>query len=258
MGQFQDCRLEIILVLRMTMEVFSPLVDVQPITPSVGSFWDNREDLKKQGGLSDNSSSIDELGSESYLTFDRRLSTKHEDSLSKVSSSQLATPTPGISLKGDRSPSVTPPEAWGGDLPNNRFNLRQQVVHNISRFASSTPSDPNSVLLGAVSSNSQDMLTSTTSGSADYPPSVNFNTSQVTGAEFANIENAGTSEALPVLPVSGISSTLGSKSIIVPSNSETFMNTIFPKTTHLQGCLSKILKTLYLACCFHCILHPVA
>jgi hypothetical protein len=29
------------------MEVFSPLVDVQLITPSIGSFWDNREDLKK-------------------------------------------------------------------------------------------------------------------------------------------------------------------------------------------------------------------
>jgi hypothetical protein len=39
----------------MTMEVFSHLVDVQPITPSVGSFWDNREDLKKEGGLGDNS-----------------------------------------------------------------------------------------------------------------------------------------------------------------------------------------------------------
>lgn len=219
------------------MEVFSPLVDVQPITPSVGSFWDNREDSKKEGALGDNPRklawipsppsairrfpSVDELGSESYLTFDRRLSTKQEDSLSKVSSSQLATPTPGISLKGDRSPSVTPPEAWGGDLPTDRFNLRQQSVHNVSRFASSAPSDSNSILSATVSYNPQDTLPSTTSGTADYSANMNFNTSHVTGVEFPNIENAGTSETLPVLPVSGISSSLGSKSIIVPSNIET-------------------------------------
>eukprot|EP01018_Ginkgo_biloba_P012173 Gb_17227 [translate_table: standard] len=70
------------------MEVFSPLVDVQPITPSVASYWDNRDDLKKEGGLGDNSRkvawnpsppsairrfpSIEELSSESYLNFDRR------------------------------------------------------------------------------------------------------------------------------------------------------------------------------------------
>ena len=129
-----------------------------------------------------------------------------EDSLSKGSSSQLATPTPGISLKGDRSPSVTPPEAWGGDIPTDRFNSRQQSVHNISRFASSAPSDSSGILSGTVSSNSQDTLPFTTSGTADYSSSVNFHNTQVTGVEFSNIENAGPSENLSVLPVSGMSS----------------------------------------------------
>ena len=129
-----------------------------------------------------------------------------EDSLSKGSYSQLATPTPGISLKGDRSPSVTPPEAWGGYIPTDRFNSRQQSVHNISRFASSAPSDSSGILSGTVSSNSQDTLPFTTSGTADYSSSVNFHNTQVTGVEFSNIENAGPSENLSVLPVSGMSS----------------------------------------------------
>lgn len=71
------------------MEVFSPLADVQPITPSVGSSWDNRDDQKKDGALGDNfrkltrvsspSStvrrfpSIEELGTDSYLSFERKL-----------------------------------------------------------------------------------------------------------------------------------------------------------------------------------------
>ena len=37
-------------IIKDDMEVFSPLVDVQPITPSVSNFWDSNDDLRKDYG----------------------------------------------------------------------------------------------------------------------------------------------------------------------------------------------------------------
>lgn len=47
-----------------------------------------------------------------------------------LGSSISVTPPPGISNKLDRSPSVTPPEAWGGEA-SERSGLRQPTM---SRF----------------------------------------------------------------------------------------------------------------------------
>lgn len=38
------------------MDVFSPLVDVQPITPSLGSLWDDHDEDKKDSVLLDKKS----------------------------------------------------------------------------------------------------------------------------------------------------------------------------------------------------------
>lgn len=218
------------------MEVFSPLVDVQPITPSVGGFWDNRDDLKKEGTISDNSRkpawvpspssslrrypSIEELGPESYLSFERKSSLRQEDSQMRNSSPKLATPPPGISLKGDRSPSVTPPEAWGGDLQMDKFSIRQHSVHNISRFSSSSPLDSGSILSSTVSSVTQDRLPSIISGIPDLSTNVNLTTSQTAGIAFTNTENAASSETLPSLTINGVSSSLISKHTTGQSNSD--------------------------------------
>lgn len=44
-----------------------------------------------------------------------------------LGSPMAVTPPPGISNKLDRSPSVTPPEAWGGE-PLERGGLRQPIM----------------------------------------------------------------------------------------------------------------------------------
>ena len=49
-----------------------------------------------------------------------------------LGSSVTVTPPPGISSNLDRSPSVTPPEAWGGE-PLERGGSRQPTM---SRFVS--------------------------------------------------------------------------------------------------------------------------
>ncbi|KAL0288986.1 UNVERIFIED_CONTAM: protein NEDD1 [Sesamum radiatum] len=99
------------------MEVFSPLVEVQPITPSLDKLWDDRDGPKKdldrrtslftsrRFGLSEESTN------NNHPIFDWKSnpSLKQDDVPSTVS--QLAT-TPA-SAHTDDSSSITPPEAWG-------------------------------------------------------------------------------------------------------------------------------------------------
>lgn len=40
------------------MDVFSPLVDVQPITPSLGNWWDEHDEAKKDSALADKKSTL--------------------------------------------------------------------------------------------------------------------------------------------------------------------------------------------------------
>ena len=40
------------------MDVFSPLADVQPITPSLGNWWDDKDETKKDAAPSDNNPTL--------------------------------------------------------------------------------------------------------------------------------------------------------------------------------------------------------
>lgn len=139
------------------MEVFSPLVDVQPITPSVSSFWDRTEEMKKDFGADRKVAwgptshgsirrfpSIEELKDESQPGVEHVMPSHQEEIQAKScpSSPVSNTPPPGISPRGERSPSVTPPEAWGGDGIADKVTIRQQSTHSISRFASRSVNGP--------------------------------------------------------------------------------------------------------------------
>ncbi|CAI9091576.1 OLC1v1026642C1 [Oldenlandia corymbosa var. corymbosa] len=113
------------------MEVFSPIVDVQPITPSLDKFWDHDKKLpfpsSRRFPLSEDG------GSDIQSIFDWKSSStsKQDDTLSSF----LSTPT-GTSRGTDAS-SITPPEAWGGEKLTEKLTLRHSV--NLpSRFASYT------------------------------------------------------------------------------------------------------------------------
>ncbi|XP_015067292.1 protein NEDD1 isoform X2 [Solanum pennellii] len=136
------------------MEVFSPLVEVQPITPSLDKLWDDQEGFKKDF---DKKSSLlfpsslrfplpVEGGNENRPIFDWKSSSlpKQEDaSFAQLSS----TPT---SSRGDDSSSITPPEAWGGERLSDRLSHLRQSGNMPSRFAISTsgPLAPGSMLSG--------------------------------------------------------------------------------------------------------------
>ncbi|KAK4734108.1 hypothetical protein R3W88_008369 [Solanum pinnatisectum] len=132
------------------MEVFSTLVEVQPITPSLDKLWDDQEGFKKDF---DKKSSLlfpsslrfplpAEGGNENRPIFDWKSSSlpKQED----ASFAQLSS-TP-ISSRGDDSSSITPPEAWGGE----RLSDRLSHLRLPSRFAISTsgPLAPGTMLSG--------------------------------------------------------------------------------------------------------------
>ncbi|KAH0763636.1 hypothetical protein KY290_019709 [Solanum tuberosum] len=136
------------------MEVFSPLVEVQPITPSLDKLWDDQEGFKKDF---DKKSSLlfpsslrfplpVEGGNENRPIFDWKSSSlpKQEDaSFAQLSS----TPT---SSRGDDSSSITPPEAWGGERLSDRLSHLRQSGNMPSRFAISTsgPLAPGTMLSG--------------------------------------------------------------------------------------------------------------
>ncbi|CAN4105382.1 unnamed protein product [Withania somnifera] len=136
------------------MEVFSPLVEVQPITPSLDKLWDDQEGFKKDF---DKKSSLlfpsslrfplpVESGNEDRPIFDWKSSSlpKQED----ASFAQLSSAP--ISSRSDDSSSITPPEAWGGERLSDRLSHLRQLGNMPSRFAISTssPLAPGTMLSG--------------------------------------------------------------------------------------------------------------
>ncbi|KAJ4840982.1 Protein nedd1, partial [Turnera subulata] len=115
------------------MEVFSPLVEVQPITPSLDKLWDDQGG-KRSSSLFRSSSRrfpLPEDGANDHPIFDwKSSSTSQQDDSRSFTLTGESTPTP--SFKNEDS-SVTPPEAWGG-VPDKLAQLRQPL--NLpSRFA---------------------------------------------------------------------------------------------------------------------------
>ncbi|OVA17774.1 WD40 repeat [Macleaya cordata] len=126
------------------MEVFSPLVDVQPITPSLDKLWDGHDEARKDHLSIDKKptnllfpSSIrrfpfaEDVGSSPHPIFDWKSSSTSRQDDTRSSLSQLGA-TPPASSKSEESFSATPPEAWGGESLSDKFdNLRQPVTLNV-------------------------------------------------------------------------------------------------------------------------------
>ncbi|XP_047315785.1 protein NEDD1-like [Impatiens glandulifera] len=127
------------------MGVFSPVVEVQPIKPSLAKLWDEQEGEKKDSLQIDNKFSslfpssskrfsLSEGGStDPHPIFDWKSTTSSKQDGDSFSSSKLSSTISAESSKKNDS-SITPPEAWGGLRLSERYHLRQSV--NLpSRFA---------------------------------------------------------------------------------------------------------------------------
>ncbi|ONK62031.1 uncharacterized protein A4U43_C08F36080 [Asparagus officinalis] len=201
------------------MDVFSPLVDVQPITPSLSNWWDEN-DAKKDNALLDKKSSIlaassrrfpfTEGNSDSHPTSDWLSDTtsKQDDDLASETSA-----TPVAPLKSDSSLSPTPPEAWGGNALPDKLTHRQQPTSMFSRGSVSLPFDSTFAGLhdtsSAISRSTINSLTSTRSKSTNLQSRVTFASESSTFSESSSVYSS-----------SSFSTSLGSKVMASSANTE--------------------------------------
>lgn len=174
------------------MEVFSPLVEVQPITPSFDKLWaGTKTDFDKKTSLLFPSSKrfplAPEVGSDPHSIFDWK---PNSTSIQDDSSTPVSQPaTSPVSSKTDESPSITPPEAWGGERLSDKFaRPPRQSVTLPSRFATLAASS--SISSGSMLSGLQD-LSLPSSQTAMNPVS----TSSLSLANFRARDNSSNQES---------------------------------------------------------------
>ncbi|KAL7146904.1 hypothetical protein ABFS83_06G073400 [Erythranthe nasuta] len=131
------------------MEVFSPLVEVQPITPSLDKLWDDpKKDLGRKPSFLSTSRRFglsEDGANDNHPVFDWKstLSAKQDD----ISSTFSQLTTSPASTRTDDSTSVTPPEAWGGERLADKFNLHRHSINMPSRSATLTSTSSASALM---------------------------------------------------------------------------------------------------------------
>ncbi|KAK7321541.1 hypothetical protein VNO77_32292 [Canavalia gladiata] len=158
------------------MEVFSPLVDVQPLTPSL---WDENG-TKKDNLFADRKpllfpSSSRRFSNSEEGTGDHPISDWKSSSTSKQDIAQTSFPLVGSTPPSSKSEdsSITPPEAWGGERLTDKYAYPRQPVNVPSR-------------LGILASGSQ-TAGSTFSGLQDASTSVGISSYTSSSLNFANL-----------------------------------------------------------------------
>ncbi|GMI87179.1 NEURAL PRECURSOR CELL EXPRESSED, DEVELOPMENTALLY DOWN-REGULATED GENE 1 [Hibiscus trionum] len=125
------------------MEVFSPLVDVHPITPSLDKLWDGHDGAKKEHLPNDKKPSsllfpssrrfaFADDGASDHPILDWKSSSMSQQEDTKSFTALGSTPAP--SSKSEEA-SITPPEAWGGEKMSDKFSHLRQLP---SRFGMPT------------------------------------------------------------------------------------------------------------------------
>ncbi|KAE9606145.1 hypothetical protein Lal_00025561 [Lupinus albus] len=176
------------------MDVFSPLVDVQPFTPSL---WDENG-TRKDRMFADRKSPMTLFPSSSRRfpnseegSIDHSLLEWKSGSMAKQDITQSSFPlvgsTPLPSSKNEDS-SITPPEAWGGDKLSEKYNFSRQTVNAPSRFGmlASGGQTAGSMLSGLQDTSSSMGIGSYTGSSLSYANlcSKDISTSQETSLAF--------------------------------------------------------------------------
>lgn len=118
------------------MDVFSPIVDVQPITPSLDKLWNEPDESKKDQTISSlfpiRKFSHSEGVNDVHPIFDWKPSTvPKQGGIHSV----LHGSTSSASSRTDDSSSISPPEAWGGERLSDKFALLRQKGSLPSRFS---------------------------------------------------------------------------------------------------------------------------
>ncbi|XP_039024760.1 protein NEDD1-like [Hibiscus syriacus] len=126
--------------LKDDMDVFSPVVDVQPITPSLDKLWDDHDGAKKENLLtssllfaSSRRFGFADDGARDHPIFEWRPSSmsQQDDTRSFTSFGSLTS----TSFKSEEA-SITPPESWGGEKISNKFSKLRRMPSRFGMEAS--------------------------------------------------------------------------------------------------------------------------
>ncbi|KAG1365812.1 protein NEDD1 [Cocos nucifera] len=199
------------------MDVFSPLVDVQPITPSLGNWWNDHDEAAKDNMPNDKKSAafpssvrrfpLSEGSTDSHPISDWRSNSTSKQDSSTVTSSAA---TQVASSKSEPSSFSSTPEAWGGNALLDKLTHRQPI--SLSRFVPSV-----SLATGSIFAGLQDSSSST---------SHSKNSATNSSTSFTNLQNKLTlnhanssviMESSSAYNLSSVSTSLGTK--MMPSSS---------------------------------------
>lgn len=156
------------------MEVFSPIVDVTPLTPSL---WDENG-VKKDSLFSDRKpmlfpSASRRFPSSEEVSSDHSIADWKSGPTAKQDITQSSFPlvglTPPASAKSEES-SITPPEAWGGEKLPDKYTYTRQPVNAPSRFGmlASSGQTAGSMISGLQDTFSSSGISSYTSSSLNF------------------------------------------------------------------------------------------
>ncbi|KAG1337820.1 protein NEDD1 [Cocos nucifera] len=209
------------------MDVFSPLVDVQPIMPSPGNWWDDHDEAKKGNVPGEEKSasfpsSVRRFPYSEGSTDSHPISDWRSSSISKQDSvvTSLAA-TPVIPSRSETSSfSPTSPEAWGGNALSDKLTHHHQPT-SLSRFVPSVSLASGSLFAGLQDSSSS--ISHSTKNSTNNS-STNFMSLQ----NKLTLNNTNSSEILEsssACHLSSVSASLGTK-----TTSSSSFNLEFPGT----------------------------
>ncbi|XP_072970860.1 protein NEDD1 [Typha angustifolia] len=201
--------------LKDDMDVFSPLVDVQPITPSLGNWWDDHDQTKKDNIVdkkpillptSTKKFQLNEGNADVHPISDwRSISSSRQDDAMSLAA------TPVASSKNDSSMSSAS-EVWSGNASADSPSYHRQQT-SLSRFLPSV-----SVLNGSTFAGLQD--SSLSSGMLSKNSLTNPGISSMNLQGKATFNSTNSLDSLSAYHPSSVSTSLGTKTIPSLTNSE--------------------------------------
>lgn len=235
------------------MEVFSPLVEVQPITPSLDNLWNN--DIV--GAKKDNHVSIDKKpslilpsskrfplsedgGIDLHPVFDwKSTSTSRQDD-THSSTTQVGS-TPAASSKGDDF-SITPPEAWGGEKASDKLTHQRPPVTLTSRLGMLASG---SLMSGSMFSGLQDLSLPSTHTSTSLSTNTSLNFANLRAKDNSNQETSmGFPEHMPFSSMSMSSlGTKGLSDLMLSRRFSTYAERISTASSFSEGALSPFVSS---------------
>ncbi|XXG45337.1 hypothetical protein AAC387_Pa02g0448 [Persea americana] len=205
------------------MEVFSPLVDVQPITPSLSNWWNDQDETKKDNATNEKKSAslvFPSSGRKFPYTEEGNMDShqisdwKSNPALRQDDTQSIVSQPSATSSKSEQSFSATPPEAWGGEALSDKLSHHRSALSKPSRFITTSGSLTSGALM---SSSTFAGLQESSALTSHTTISSLTNTSLITNLHGKDISNrealSGLSEPSSTFPFSSIVSSLGTSSL---------------------------------------------